>query len=602
MPRKNDEELAELVVSRGLLSQEEVNAALVALDRSERFRNLGEYLYAQGLLAVDEIRSLLASVCECVVRCRSCRRKFGVRKFDPEKTYHCQHCGGDVEVLPIGSAVGETDQSKDRFLGRTVGHFRIVARLGRGGTASVYRALDTRLDRKVALKILPNDGLAPDSAALARFLREAKAVARIHHPAIVSVFDVGEIDGLRYIAMEYVDGESLRSRVTREKRLSVKDATKVVAAVARALHVAHEAGVIHRDIKPGNILIGRAGSIHVTDFGLAKFAHDHRQITIAGSAIGTPAYMSPEQCRGKNVDARSDIYSLGITYFYLLTGTTPYEGTSLEIIQQHCDDASVPSPKSIVADLPEAVCMVVEKMTHKNPAARYQDALALAEDLERVMGGEEPVLPGMFAFLDDAEGPGDPPSVEILLAQPSQKSRDDRERQRRARRRLVRQWIVWSTAAALLLGFMVFYTLRDHRSPAPLRETAGDDAALSADLAPPAQGETVYLEEELGRARSLSALAAFYRKLDTLGGRYTDSAWTQRLAKLRQEALLRMEERFDRVDDAAQFLADSGRVDQARELYQAALSLPVDTIRRTAEERIAALTAAQSEPVVGSLR
>jgi len=603
MPRRQDRELADLIIAEDLLSAGEVEEALQALEEPEgsrRYRNLGEYLYATEKLSAEEIRRIFRSLCECVMRCRSCRRKFGVRRYDPERTYSCQHCGGEVEVLPTGNAVGNTEQSKDPYLGQTIAHFKLLARLGRGGTAAVYRALDLRLDRMLALKVLPGDKLDPNSATSARFMREARAIARVDHPAIVSVYDVGEVGDLRYIAMEYVDGESLRTRVNREGRLSVKDAARVTATVARALHAAHEAGIVHRDVKPGNILVGRGGTVHVTDFGLAKFCNDHRQITLAGSAIGTPAYMSPEQCRGKNVDRRSDIYSLGVTLWYLLTGEVPYEGTSLEVIQQHLVEQPVPDPRTIVPDLPESVCMVVEKMTNMNAGARYQDTLSLAEDLERVLGGEEPILPGIFEFLDDPGRDNEQKSVEIVISDVARKRRLQKEVERREKRKVAVQWIAWSGAAAVVCALVALYTIPDRKRDGVERDivqasSGGGEVALPS-IDDSLSHEFVVIEEELGRVTSLTGLARFYRKLEGLRWRHDDPAWAQRIGRLRQSTLSLMQRRFESVDEAAGFLADSGRVQDARKLYQDALKLPVESIRLAAQERLDALSAGPARP------
>jgi len=590
---KTDQELADRIVSDGILSKSEIDESISELARSRTNKSLGQYLYEQGKLEPGQMRQLLGSMCECVMRCRSCARKFGLKKYDPDRNYRCSACGGDLEVLPMGTAVGEGENSKDPYLGRVIGHFKLVSRLGRGGTATVYRARDQRLDRQVALKVLPKELTDPESNALARFVREARAIARVQHPAIVSVFDVGEVDSLRYIAMEFVDGESLRSKVHREGKVPPRDAIRVVATVARALHAAHEAGVIHRDIKPENILVTRGGTIHVTDFGLAKFRNDRRNITLAGTAIGTPAYMSPEQCKGKKVDPRSDIYSLGVTLWYLLTGTTPYDGTSLEIIQQHCEETALPSARTVIKDLDENTCLVLDKMVNKNLGARYQDALVLAEDLERLLIGEEPMLPGMFDFLEDPLESSHADSVEVVL---SEQDRERAVKKQRELRNLERRHWPWiaaaSVAGAALLAFLVFDRPEEEPAEQPAVEVQAPApmGALSAE----ATRRLIYLEERMGSLRSLTRLAAFYGELDDKKDLYDEPAWAQRIGKLRTETLALIKERYARVDEAASFLADSGKVEQARELYMSAVLLPVSEIRQKARSRLEGLPEMQS--------
>ena len=586
---RTDQELADRIVSDGILSKSEIDETLTQLARSRTNKSLGQHLYEQGKLEPGQMRRILSSMCECVMRCRACARKFGLKKYDPSKNYRCSACRGDLEVLPMGTAVGEKDNSKDPYLGRVIGHFKLEARLGRGGTATVYRARDQRLDRQVALKVLPKELTDPESNALARFVREARAIARVHHPGIVSVFDVGEVESVRYIAMEFVDGESLRSKVHREGKFAPRDAIRAIATVARALHTAHEAGVIHRDIKPENILVTRGGTVHVTDFGLAKLRNDRRNITLAGTAIGTPSYMSPEQCKGKKVDPRSDIYSLGLTMWFLLTGATPYDGTSLEIIQQHCEEKAVPSARTVIKDLDENICLVLDKMINKNLGARYQDALVLAEDLERLLIGEEPMLPGMFDFLEDPVEASHADSIEVVL---SERDRARSVKKEREVRNLERRRWVWPAAAlvagAALLAFLVF-----HRSAA--KEPA-EGPVVQVQASPPVDtlsGEAarrlIYFEEQMGGLKSLRLLAEFYRELDQKRDLYDEPAWAQRVGKLRAETLVLIKERYVRVDEAARFLAETGKIEQARELYLSAVLLPVNEIRQKARSRLDAL-------------
>ncbi len=207
--------------------------------------------------------------------------------------------------------------------GERIGHYQIVSLLGRGGMASVYKAHEMSLNRTVALKVLRPE-LAEDPSFVKRFQREAQAAARLNHPAISTVYAIGQEGELTFFAMEYVQGGTLRQLIRQEGPLSLEKALDILIPAAEALEAAHKAGVVHRDMKPGNILIGENGKVKVVDFGIAQVTESTSHLTREGSFVGTPEYVSPEQCEGKSVDGRSDIYSLGVTFFEMLTGKTPF--------------------------------------------------------------------------------------------------------------------------------------------------------------------------------------------------------------------------------------------------------------------------------------
>ena len=206
--------------------------------------------------------------------------------------------------------------------GKRLGKYLLKTKLGQGGMGTVYLAIDTRLKRNVALKVLPKE-MAADEAAVKRFLREARVAARLNHPNVVAVYDVDRQRGFCFLVMELVDGRTA-SELLREGPLSWTEATRLVADACRGLVAAHEAGLVHRDIKPSNIMRTNDGLVKLADFGLAKVMDDpgpaKNPLTQSGTILGTPHYMSPEQCRGEPVDARSDLYSLGATYYTLLAG------------------------------------------------------------------------------------------------------------------------------------------------------------------------------------------------------------------------------------------------------------------------------------------
>jgi len=269
-----------------------------------------------------------------------------------------------------------------RLMAALEGRYSIERELGRGGMATVYLAADLRHDRQVALKVLHPElaaGLGPE-----RFLREIKVAARLNHPHILSLFDSGEAGGFLYYVMPYVDGESLRARLDRERRLTVPETIEIARAVASALAYSHERGVVHRDIKPDNIMLHQ-GEAMVTDFGIAKAfaAGGQETLTSTGLRVGTPAYMSPEQASGDiDLDGRSDIYSLGCVLYEMLAGERPFRGPSAQAILFKQVTEAPRSLRSVRTDVPEAVEAVVIRTLAKAAANRYATAAELVQALD----------------------------------------------------------------------------------------------------------------------------------------------------------------------------------------------------------------------------
>jgi eukaryotic-like serine/threonine-protein kinase len=264
------------------------------------------------------------------------------------------------------------------------GRYRIVRKLGSGGMADVYLAEDEELGRPIAIKIL-NDRHANDESFVERFRREAKNAAGLSHPNIVSIYDRGEAEGTYYIAMEYLDGRSLKELVVARGPLPIPDAIDATRQVLAALRFAHRKGVVHRDIKPHNVMADADGRLKVTDFGIARAGVS--QMTEAGSIIGTAQYLSPEQARGAPVDQRSDLYSVGVVLYEMLTGTTPFSGESpVEIAMKHLSDP--PRPPSVErSDIPPDLDMIVLRALAKDPDDRFQTAEEMDAELERVSRG-----------------------------------------------------------------------------------------------------------------------------------------------------------------------------------------------------------------------
>jgi len=264
------------------------------------------------------------------------------------------------------------------------GRYRIHSMLGGGGMADVYLAEDLKLGRRVALKVLLSR-YASDAQFVERFRREAQAAAKINHPNIVGIYDWGAIGETYYIVMEYVQGETLKERIRRGGRLSPSDAVNVSLGLLAALETAHRAGVVHRDIKSQNILIDAAGAVKVTDFGIARAGDSH--MTEAGSVLGTAQYLAPEQAKGLPVDERSDLYSMGVVLYEMLTGQVPFQGDSAVTVALKHVNEQAPEPAELVPGLPSSLNLIVLKAIAKDPAQRYQRASEFVADLTSAKSG-----------------------------------------------------------------------------------------------------------------------------------------------------------------------------------------------------------------------
>ncbi|MBI5956697.1 MAG: protein kinase [Chloroflexi bacterium] len=276
------------------------------------------------------------------------------------------------------------------LVGRTLGQYRIIEQLGRGGMATVYKAYQPSLERYVAIKVLAS-AFTEDPAFIRRFKREATAIAGLQHPNIVPVYDFGWEGDVAYIVMQYISGGALKGQLGQPADLSFT--VRVISQVAAALDYAHGQGIVHRDIKPANILLTSSDWVLLTDFGIAKMVSATSALTQTGRMVGTPQYMSPEQAQGEAVDARSDIYSLGVVLYEMLTGQPPFDAdTPLAVVLKHIS-APLPLPSQVVPDLPEAAERVIIKALAKAPGDRYQTAGALAAALGQAVSGEPVAIP-----------------------------------------------------------------------------------------------------------------------------------------------------------------------------------------------------------------
>jgi len=285
----------------------------------------------------------------------------------------------------------------DELINDTLDKYEIIEHLGHGGMAEVYKAYQAHLDRYVAIKVL-HSFLDSEKNFLARFQREAKSVAALRHPNIVRVhdFDYDEERGAYYMVMEFIDGPTLKTRLeelaTREERMTLSEAARIVTAIGEALEYAHQQGMIHRDVKPANIMFTSDDEVILTDFGIAKMV-GMQELTASGAMVGTPAYTSPELAEGRPVDRRSDIYSLGILLYQLVTGKLPFKAeTPIGVILKHIREP-LPSPRDFQPNLPVELEQVIVRSLEKNPDYRYQTAAEFVKALRQAVADQEIDLP-----------------------------------------------------------------------------------------------------------------------------------------------------------------------------------------------------------------
>jgi tRNA A-37 threonylcarbamoyl transferase component Bud32 len=266
------------------------------------------------------------------------------------------------------------------------GRYRLDAQIGAGGMSTVYRAFDTTLERRVAVKLMHRE-IASDSDQLERFRREARSVAQLSHPHIVGVIDAGEEDGRPYIVFEYVEGETLKERIRRMGRLPIDEAIAYAIEIARALGAAHARAIVHRDIKPQNVLVDEEGSAKVTDFGIAR-SLEEEGLTADGRVLGTTDYVSPEQALGHDVDGQSDIYSLGVVLYEMLTGDVPFHGENqVSVAMKHVRE-DLPDVQLTRPEVSARLAAVLDRMTDKDLAHRHPDAASVELDLEDALAAE----------------------------------------------------------------------------------------------------------------------------------------------------------------------------------------------------------------------
>ncbi|HYG73396.1 MAG TPA: protein kinase [Planctomycetota bacterium] len=407
----SEEMLARHLVQTGVVTAEQIkqarHAQAIALDLNEKL-SLAEALLQEGFISLEQSAALEQSA---------------------------------LEQLSLSG----------RRAVNQLGNYKLLKKLGEGGMGAVYLAEDLAVQRKVAVKVLPKKH-AENPEFLQRFKREAQATGKLNHPNIVMAYSVGEQDGQHFFAMEYCEGKPLDSILKKERLLEPLEATRIVLQVARGLQHAHEHGFVHRDIKPGNIILTKDGTAKILDLGLSKDTSDVEQSfnTQTGAILGTPHYISPEQAKGeRSVDNRADIYSLGATLYHLVTGEPPFHGTNvMSILNAHATQPA-PDARLLRPEIPAGVAQVIQKMLAKEPDERYASCDELAYDLELVRRGE---LPKHVAFMTHVRTFAAP-----LKHQSAQRPLIPGARQREPKKSLLTFSVVVGGSAILVLGAVLYF-------------------------------------------------------------------------------------------------------------------------------------------------
>lgn len=509
---------------------------------------LGQLLLRKNYLTTDQFLEILRKQKKEVVKCTGCDTFYDTAEKPPGAKFACSRCG-TIVAIPVRPSRPEAPGQETRGLlkqvqgeiqAEAIGRYVLLEQIGLGGMAVVYKALHKDLNRVFALKVL-RAGELTTVDTVKRFQREARLAAKLKHPHIVAVHDAGEEDGLHYIAMEYIDGETLAARLM-ARRGRIREHIVIMEKVARAVAYAHEREIVHRDLKPANVMIDREGEPHIMDFGLAKQTFDGSLLTRSGAFLGTPFYMAPEQIVGDSskIDGKSDVYSLGVMLYEILSGRVPHGGmNTVEIFHRIVND-DPPRPRELNARVHPDLQTVCLRAMEKDRALRYPNAEALAEDLRRYLDGE-PILARPVGW-----------AVRIG---------------RRFRKNPALSVAAFTSALLLVAGaFLLALAYRSGRAfRAAMAEADYQRRLGNHQLARAALDQALEIRPNDPEARDLRARASYRIEEE------------QRLARERQEAAIKR----DRADP---HVAEAARLLRRLEVRLAAERPPADEVRATCAE------------------
>lgn len=513
--------------------------------------------------------------------CPSCGARYDGTRVRLGTKVRCSKCKAVFEAGVVAVPVAKP---VDKLVGRTIGGYEILEKIGVGGIGAVYKARQISLDRVVAFKTLKPE-FAQNQSFITRLTREARASARLAHTNIVQTYDVAQDQGISFIVMEFVEGETLQDRLTREGRADVKFAVGVLEQATLALAYARQADIVHRDIKPDNLMIAKDGTVKVADFGLAKRRDVDVSLTQSGTIVGTPRYMSPEQGNGEPLDFRSDIYSLGASIYHALAGSPPFDApTAMAVIVKHINDP-LPPLRMQNPRVPPKLAAVIETMMAKSPAARYQrveDLLAAIEDVKRTLDADIAAAErGEFAVPTVAVPPGDAkaPSATAVTAVPSAKQK--------VRRRGVKLLLA---SLLLLLALALVSAIQKGRRAQEYDTLIGQD-----------------FEERMAAAQEFHNQEKFQDAMDAFDGFPPEDApdrakWLEKAQKEKDKYLGFARTKFETQAKQAQEALANGDFQLARHIYQGIVdSFGVPVILEEAKKQLDEVTTKQSDEVAKQL-